>query len=274
MSVNIDSQYQNLPRKHLELEHLYGDNVHIISSPVLMTALARVCSEEIRQPETNRMFAELYTDLLKVMANAQFPRTISAVQTRMRELTDQGVYHGETLDRKTKVAIAAVARAGVLPAHILFDRLNLLLDPAGVRIDYFFVARTTDDEDHVNGAEVSCHKIGGPIDDAILVLPDPMGATGSSMIQTLDTYKQAKSGTPTKKIAMHLIVTPEYLAAMREQHPDVIIYAIRLDRGLSSPEVLATIPGTHWDKERGLTDNQYIVPGGGGIGEVMTNSWV
>ena len=39
------------------------------------------------------------------------------------------------------------------------------------------------------------------------------------------------------------------------------IYAIRLDRGLSPVEVFGTEPGKLWEKERGLDDRQYIVPG-------------
>jgi uracil phosphoribosyltransferase len=37
---------------------------------------------------------------------------------------------------------------------------------------------------------------------------------------------------------------------------------------------LANIPGTFWDEERGLNEKQYIVPGGGGFGEIMNNSFV
>ena len=29
-----------------------------------------------------------------------------------------------------------------------------------------------------------------------------------------------------------------------------------------------------WEKERGLDDKQYIVPGGGGFGEIMNNAYV
>ncbi|MFO0670283.1 MAG: hypothetical protein U0235_11745 [Polyangiaceae bacterium] len=43
----------------------------------------------------------------------------------------------------------------------------------------------------------------------------------------------------------------------------------------SSPaDVLATVPGTRWDEERGLDDHQYIIPGAGGIGELLNNAWV
>jgi uracil phosphoribosyltransferase len=34
------------------------------------------------------------------------------------------------------------------------------------------------------------------------------------------------------------------------------------------------VPGTYPDEERGLNDVQYIVPGAGGMGELLTNSWV
>ena len=38
-------------------------------------------------------------------------------------------------------------------------------------------------------------------------------------------------------------------------------------------EVLETLPGERWDEERGLNEMGYIVPGAGGFGEVMNNSW-
>ena len=45
------------------------------------------------------------------------------------------------------------------------------------------------------------------------------------------------------------------------------------DRGLSTPEALAERPGTLWAEERGLNESGYIVPGAGGLGEVLNNSW-
>jgi hypothetical protein len=38
--------------------------------------------------------------------------------------------------------------------------------------------------------------------------------------------------------------------------------------------VLATVPGTHWAEEKGLDEHQYIVPGAGGVGEILNNAWV
>jgi uracil phosphoribosyltransferase len=67
-------------------------------------------------------------------------------------------------------------------------------------------------------------------------------------------------------------VTPEYLQRITSKFPQVEIYALRLDRGMSSPDVLATVPGTHWEQERGLNHIDYIVPGAGGLGELINNT--
>ena len=80
-------------------------------------------------------------------------------------------------------------------------------------------------------------------------------------------------GDARKFIAVNLIVTPEYLKNLHNVHPDVVVYALRLDRGASSEKVLAQKPGTSWNEESGLTDKQYIIPGGGGFGEIMNNAF-
>ena len=61
---------------------------------------------------------------------------------------------------------------------------------------------------------------------------------------------------------------------MTKEHPDLEIYAYRLDRGLSAPAILRSEAGTHPADERGLNDHQYIVPGAGGVGEILNNAWV
>ena len=52
------------------------------------------------------------------------------------------------------------------------------------------------------------------------------------------------------------------------------IYAIRVDRGLSEKSILSSDLGEHWDQEKGLNQNQYVVLGGCGFGEIMNNSFV
>jgi uracil phosphoribosyltransferase len=101
-----------------------------------------------------------------------------------------------------------------------------------------------------------------------------MGATGSTVTRVLEHYAAEVRGRPRAIIAVHCIVTPEYLKHVKTRHPEVVVYALRLDRGLSEPEILDTVPGTRWDEERGLNEHHYIVPGGGGFGEIINNSFV
>ena len=135
------------------------------------------------------------------------------------------------------------------------------------------MSRVVDENEHVIGSHLGDSKIGGPIDDTIVLFPDPMGATGGSLVEVISHYKNLVAGKARKFVAVHLIVTPEYLKRLKDEHPDVVIYALRLDRGGSSKEILAQKPGLHWEEESGLSDKQYIIPGGGGFGEIMNNAY-
>ena len=74
---------------------------------------------------------------------------------------------------------------------------------------------------------------------------------------------------------MHLIVTPEYLRERARGAPRHASSTRCASTAASAPaKVLATVPGTHWDEERGLDEHQYIVPGAGGVGEILNNAWV
>ena len=269
-----DHAYDTIPYRAPEMAHRYGPSVHVLAEPLALTQLARLCAKGTNQPEINRLVGELYRDLLRVIVNAEFPRRATATPTRMIDHTPHGVFHGETIDEEVRAITVNIARAGTLPSQITYDFLNTFLDPRLVRQDHFVMARVLDEASKVIGAHISGSKIGGDVDDAILLFPDPMGATGGSICTALDMYKAQVVGAPRKVIAAHLIITPEYVKRVTTHHPGTIIYALRLDRGLSPPEVFDTVPGSSWELERGLDDRQYIVPGGGGFGELMNNAYV
>jgi uracil phosphoribosyltransferase len=268
-----DVQHRRLPYRPSEIEHRYGAQVHILADPLSLTMLARACEKGAVQPEVNRLIGELYRVLVHDVVAAEFPRREATVQTRMIEHTPHGVWRGEAIDPATRAVVVALARAGLYPSQVTYDFLNQLLRPEGVRQDHLSLGRQVDAAGRVTGAALGAAKIGGPVEGAVMLIPDPMGATGSTVSKVLGHYHEAVHGTALKIIALHLIVTPEYLRHVR-QYPEVTVYALRLDRGLSPPEILETVPGSRWDEERGLNDHQYIVPGGGGLGEVMNNSWV
>jgi uracil phosphoribosyltransferase len=256
-----------------EIEHRYGSSVHLLSDPFLLHHLARLCAEETAQPLINELVTTIYSSLLKVVVNAEFPNRPAKVRTRMAAMhPEEGVYSGPMLDQDVPVVSVNLARAGTLPSHICYTALNYFMNPAKVRQDHISIGRTTDEQEKVTGSKVSGHKIGGSVDDSIVLFPDPMGATGGTIVEALDIFK--KRGKARKYVALHCIVTPEYLKNVLTRHPDLVIYAVRLDRGLSPREILDTVPGTHWDRERGLNQKHYIVPGGGGFGEIMNNAYV
>lgn len=269
----IDSAYKNLPRQLAEIDHLYGDNFHILADPFLLTHLACLCEEKTTQPRINEIVSDLYRYLIKAVLNAEFPRVISSVKTRMAHLSNNGVWSGQILEQRVPTVIVNIMRAGTLPSQVCFDYLNKTVDPQWVRQDHMVMARLIDEEGKVKGAYLGDSKIGGPVDNAFVMFPDPMGATGNSLSDAVKHYKNKVPGKARKYIAVHLIVTPEYLKKMKTDHPDVAVYALRLDRGASSEEVLRTKPGEKWDDESGLTDKHYIVPGAGGLGELMNNAY-
>ncbi|MEM7167003.1 MAG: uracil phosphoribosyltransferase [Planctomycetota bacterium] len=264
--------YQSVAYRPCELEHHYGDQVHILSNPYLLTELAALCSPEVGQPRFNDLIEVCYRGLLERVVCAEFPHKEVEIPTRMLQFHEAGIYRGVVIDPATPVATVNIARAGTLPSHICYHQLNHLLNPSGVRQDHVIMERTTDASGRVTGAGMHGSKIGGDIEGRILLFPDPMAATGSSLSRVIDFYKQHVDGVPAKIIALHLIVTPDYLRTVLSAHPEVYVYALRLDRGTSPAHVFDTVPGTHWEEESGLNERQYIVPGGGGFGEILNNA--
>jgi uracil phosphoribosyltransferase len=269
-----DRAYQHVVFRPSEIEHRYGAQVHILQNPFLLGHLATLCAKETRQPDINRLVRLLYEDLLRNVIATEFPRRKVAVPTRMIDSSPQAIFEGEVVDRDVRAVTVNIARAGAVPSQVAYDLLNETLEPALVRQDHIIMSRMLGEHEQVVGAGIGGMKIGGDVDGAFLLFPDPMGATGSSLATAIDVYKNKVPGTPKRIVNIHLIVTPEYLRTMTRAHPDVLVYALRVDRGLSPPEVLDTVPGTRWDEERGLDDHQYIVPGGGGFGEIMNNAFV
>ena len=257
-----------------EIEHCYGPNVHLLDDPLAWTQLARLCARDTFQPEVGRLVKVLYERLAEVVVAAELPRARLDVPTRMVVSSPEAVVRGIGIAAHTKVVTVGIARAGTMPSQVVYDLLNEVLEPTGVRQDHLFMSRMTDSAGRVTGTSWHDAKIGRDVDGRFVLFPDPMGATGSSLISALTHYKTKLDGAPGTCITMHLIVTPEYVRNVLAAHPDTIIYALRLDRGLSTAEVLDTVPGSRWNEERGLDEHQYIVPGAGGVGEILNNAWV
>ncbi|PIT99117.1 MAG: uracil phosphoribosyltransferase [Bdellovibrionales bacterium CG10_big_fil_rev_8_21_14_0_10_45_34] len=254
--------------------HCYGENFYLVKDTYLRTLLARLCTPDCVQPEINHLVETIYRGLLSYTINQFFATELTELATRMTASHTDIKLKEEMVIRKQRAVAVNLARAGTYPSHICYQHLNEVLEPNLVRQDHILAARLTNESHQVTGTFVGGTKIGGDIQDAIVLIPDPMGATGNTLVSAIEHYNKNVEGDPKHYVALHLIVTPEYLKKVYHTHPKLKIVSLRLDRGLSSPDILRTLPGTHWDRERGLNNQQYIVPGGGGFGEILNNSYV
>lgn len=120
-----------------------------------------------------------------------------------------------------KMAIVPILRAGLG----MVDGI-LQLVPAS-KVGHIGLYR--DEETHTP-VEYYC-KLPSPIEERVIVVTDPMLATGGSAI---DAISQIKKHGGKKIKFMCIIAAPEGLKALEEAHPDVQIYVGHLDRQLNS----------------------------------------
>ena len=134
-----------------------------------------------------------------------------------------------------KLAIVPILRAGLG----MVDGLLRLIPSA--RVGHIGLYR--DPETHLP-VEYYC-KMPPDINERIVILVDPMLATGGSACDALSILKQ-KYGCKQIKF-MALVAAPEGVAKVQADHPDVDIYVAALDEKLN--------------------DHAYIVPGLGDAGD-------
>ncbi len=252
-----------------ELKHHYGDHFHLIDDYFSQSLLTKLCIQEIKQPEMNRLVHKLYTNLMIAAANQLFPKIKSIQQTRMNANLESEVF-----DPNTKAIAVNLARAGTYPSHICYEFLHWFLKSENIRQDHIFAARLTDSSDQVTGTQLGSYKIGGEITNSYVIFPDPMGATGGTIQSAIEYYQKQIKGPVKQYVALHLIVTPEYLKKVLTAGSGIQVFALRVDRGMSPSHVLNSPLGLYWDQETGLNSKQYIIPGAGGLGELLNNSFV
>ena len=258
-----------------ELSHNYGNQVHVVDNLFLTTLLARLCSPQVVQPEFHDLITTLYQSLLTQVIHQEFESSLQNIPTRMTSIHPEKLLSGKFVNMQQKCVVVDIARAGIVPSLTCYQALHRILPPHHIRQDHIVASRLTESNSAaVFGTLIESAKIGGDIADRFVLIPDPMAATGHTISATIHHYKKNISGQPKKWIALHMIATPEYLKHMSQQFPELTIYTLRVDRGMSPEFILQTPLGKHWDSEKGLNEKDYIVPGGGGFGELMNNSFV
>jgi uracil phosphoribosyltransferase len=257
-----------------ELDHAYGPRVTLLDSACLATRLFKLSQPACGRAELLRHLRAAYAQLLSAALDRRLPRRSLEVDTRMAASAGPaGRLSAQALDPELRIVLVDVIRGGIVPAQTCFELLGELLPEDQLRLDHLNLARRADAEGRVIGVELTGSKIGGSVEGALLILPDPMGATGGTTVRVLEHYFE-HHGRPRQVLLLPLIATPEYLRRVLAFDRELCVVAGRLDRGLSPREVLALRPGERWSEERGLDAHSYIVPGAGGIGELLNNAWV
>lgn len=275
-----DTQWNHKdPENPLEISHEYGRNVHVLNDNLLLLLLARMGHPDTDQYTARRLAAKAYELLMGHVVGWEFPHPPIEVPTRMQKVVgDYGFYRGPAANIEN-VVVVSIERAGAIPTDSIVDLLTLATG-GNIRRDSVTAERTTDAGGHVTGCKISGAKIGGPVEGATVIIPDVMAATGGTIEAVVELYtgKRLIPGTrkrldapPKRIVAMHLIAAPEYLRTVPGKFSDVGIYVARVDRGLSEKWVLQERLGAVAPAfERGLTNNGYIVPGAGGMGEMLS----
>ena len=185
----------------------------------------------LRQKETtNKEFRESVEEITMLMcyeALRDLPLMDVEIETPITKTT-QKMLKGE------KIAIVPILRAGL---GMVSGMLNLV---PTAKVGHIGMYR---DEETMLPQPYYC-KLPSDIDKRLIVVVDPMLATGGSAI---DAISQIKSCGGTNIKFLCLIAAPEGIKALTEAHPDVQIYCANVDECLN--------------------DKCYIVPGLGDAGD-------
>ncbi|MBQ5316569.1 MAG: uracil phosphoribosyltransferase [Oscillospiraceae bacterium] len=198
----------------------------ILDHPLLRHKISLLRDENTGTRDFRMLVGEIAM-LMGYEALRELPTESIRTKTPVSE-TETAVISGK------KLAVVPIIRAGLG----MLDGILQLVPVA--KVGHIGIYR---DEQTHEPHEYLC-RLPDNIDKRIVIVPDPMLATGGSAIQAIDLLK-CKGAKDIR--FMSIIAAPEGLRALQEAHPDIEIYVGCLD-------------------ER-LNDKAYIVPGLGDAGD-------
>ena len=222
----------------------------IFDTPYNLSLLSELGQSSTLQPRVSQLIEALFGNMFGLIADVELEQEPVSIKTRISAKDSRGIWKGKIFKKNQKVVVADVIRAGIQPSHQFYLKFTEILNPKFVRQDHIMSQRI-ETKSGVEGSKLSGAKIGGSIKGAIVFIPDPMGATGGSIEEVMNFY-QKKYGKPKKFVVVNLVVTPQYLKKCEKIKAPLSIYAARLDKG--------------------LTGDDFIYPGLGGVGEMINNT--
>ncbi|MFR1565909.1 MAG: uracil phosphoribosyltransferase [Christensenellales bacterium] len=202
-------------------------NVVIFNHPLIQHKIAILRDEKTSMKEFRELIEEITTLMTYECLKDGVPTVEKTVRTPLETCTQQVV-------KDNSIAIVPILRAGlgmVNGIHVLFP---------SARVGHIGMYR---DESTLEPQEYYC-KLPDGIEDKLVLLVDPMLATGGSACDAISLLK--KRGCKNIKF-MAIIGAPEGVSKVAEAHPDVNVYVSTLDRCLN--------------------ENGYILPGLGDAGD-------
>ncbi len=201
-------------------------NVHVINHPLIQHKLTLMRRKETGTKDFRQLLEEI-SMLMTYEIARDFPLEDVEIETPVAPCK------GKKLSGK-KVGVVPILRAGL---GMSSGVINMI--PAA-RVGHIGLYR---DPETLKPVEYYC-KMPSDIADRMLIVVDPMLATGGSSSAALELLKQKGARS---MILMCLVAAPEGIRLVNKEHPDVPIYVAAIDDHLN---------------EKG-----YIVPGLGDAGD-------
>lgn len=205
-----------------------SEHLTIVTHPLVQHKLS-IMREKATSTSKFRQLLREISMLLAYEVTRHMPLTTERIETPLCPM-DAPKLEGR------KVALVSILRAG----NGLLDGI-LELVPAA-RVGFVGLYR---DPETLQPVQYYC-KLPSELDQRLVIVVDPMLATGNSSAAAVDLLKQAGA---TNIRFLCLLAAPEGVKRMKEAHPDVPIVTAALD--------------SH------LNDHGYIVPGLGDAGDRM-----
>ena len=202
------------------------ENVHILDHPLIRHKVAIIRDKNTSTKQFREVISEIAT-LMAYEAFKEVPTQQITVETPLETVE-------QTVVKENSIAIVPILRAGLG----MVDGI-LSLFPAA-KVGPIGMYRN---EETLEPQEYYC-KLPQGIEDKVVMLVDPMLATGGSAIDAITLLK--KRGCKHIKF-LAIIGAPEGVEKIHAAHPDVEVYVSTLDRQLN--------------------ENGYILPGLGDAGD-------
>lgn len=203
------------------------ENVTVFDHPLISHKVAILRNEKTSTKEFRELIEEITTLMTFESLREGVPTVECEVKTPLEVCTQKMV-------KDNSIVIVPILRAGlgmVNGIHVLFP---------SARVGHIGMYRN---EETLEPCEYYC-KLPDGIEDKLVLVIDPMLATGGSACDAINLLK--KRGCKNIKF-MSIIAAPEGVTRVAEAHPDVHIYVSTLDRALN--------------------ENGYILPGLGDAGD-------